>query len=35
MHARHYGEAARLGEAIVDADDREIFRQSFRQMPGV
>jgi hypothetical protein len=33
LHAEHYAEAARLGEAIADAEDREVFMRSFRQVP--
>ena len=33
LHAHHHGEAARLGNAIEDADDREIFMRTFRQIP--
>lgn len=33
LHERHYREAARLGDAIADTGDREIFMRSFRQVP--
>jgi len=33
LHAEHYAEAARLGAAIADADDREVFMRSFRRVP--
>lgn len=34
LHAEHYREAARLGEAIAGAEDRDIFTRTFRQVPG-
>jgi hypothetical protein len=33
LHERHYREAARLGEEIADAEDREVFMRCFRQVP--
>jgi hypothetical protein len=33
LHAEHYAEAARLGGAIEDQEEREIFMRSFRQVP--
>ena len=33
LHAEHYPEAARLGDAIEDQEEREIFMRSFRQVP--
>lgn len=33
LHREHYAEAARLGAAIADAEEREIFMRSFRQVP--
>jgi hypothetical protein len=32
MHEKHYREAARLGDAIADDEDRAIFMRSFRQI---
>jgi hypothetical protein len=33
LHAEHYREAARLGDAIADPEDREIFQRTFLQVP--
>lgn len=33
LHGEHYVEAARLGAGIADADNREVFMRSFRQVP--
>lgn len=33
LHGEHYAEATRLGAAIADAQDREIFERTFRQVP--
>jgi hypothetical protein len=33
LHATHYAEAARLGEAIADAEDRTIFERTFSNVP--
>jgi hypothetical protein len=33
LHAHHHREAARLGNAIAGAEDREIFMRTFRQIP--
>ncbi|MGE3955760.1 MAG: hypothetical protein AB7H96_03505 [Vicinamibacterales bacterium] len=32
LHAEHYAEADRLGQAIADPEDREIFLKSFRNV---
>jgi hypothetical protein len=32
-HGKHYGEAARLGVAIADAEDRAIFKKTFDRVP--
>jgi len=32
LHVEHYAEAARLGEAIADAEDRAVFMRSFQQV---
>jgi hypothetical protein len=33
LHRTHYEEAARLGAAIADAEDRAIFMKTFEQVP--
>lgn len=33
LHSEHYSEAARLGDAIADPEDREVFMRSFRLVP--
>ena len=33
LHAEHWGEADRLGRAIADEQDRDIFMRSFAQIP--
>ncbi|MGC4084944.1 MAG: hypothetical protein QM736_23215 [Vicinamibacterales bacterium] len=33
LHAEHYAEAERLGAAIADVDDRNVFLRSFVQIP--
>jgi len=33
LHAEHYAEANRLGGAIADAEDREVFLRTFRNVP--
>ncbi|MBS1817325.1 MAG: hypothetical protein JSU08_05325 [Acidobacteria bacterium] len=33
LHAEHYAEAERLGNAIADPQDREVFMRSFAQVP--
>lgn len=33
LHAEHYAEAGRLGQAIADEQDRDIFMRSFTQIP--
>lgn len=33
LHARHYAEARRLGEAIVDEEDRRIFLEELTNIP--
>ena len=33
LHREHYAEAARLGDAIADPQDREVFLKSFAQVP--
>jgi hypothetical protein len=33
LHREHYAEAARLGDAIADAEDRAVFMRSFAQVP--
>ena len=33
LHASRYEEARRLGEAIADAEDRDIYLATFRQVP--
>lgn len=33
LHAEHYPEAKRRGEAIADPDNRDVFMRSFRQVP--
>lgn len=32
LHAEHYAEARRLGEAIASADDRAVFMKTFKQV---
>jgi hypothetical protein len=32
-HAQHYREAARIGEALADPEDKEIFMGTFRRIP--
>lgn len=32
LHAEHYAEAARLGDSIADAEDREVFLRTFRNV---
>lgn len=33
LHAEHHAEATRLGEAIADPQDRDVYERSFRQVP--
>jgi len=33
LHVLHHREATRLGEAISDEEDREIYMRTFRQVP--
>ena len=35
LHAEHYVEAERLGQAIADEQDRDIFMRTFSQVPRV
>ena len=35
LHAEHYSEAARLGDAIAATENRDIFLRTFRQVPTV
>ena len=35
LHAEHFSEAARLGDAIAATENRDIFLRTFRQVPTV